>query len=145
MAGYVMTVIIGNLGRDVNLRYLQDGKAVADWSMAVTRVWGSGDNKNEKTVWIKVTAWGKTAENANTLLKKGSKVLVESNWLDTSAWTNKQGEPASSLEVTCNTFQLLDRASGGGNTPSKQPPSNAEMSNDATGSPTISDLSDIPF
>ncbi len=112
MAAFSQTVIVGNVGRDATLRYTPAGKAVADFSVAVTERWGSGDNKQEKTSWFKVTVWDKQAEVANQYVKKGMQILV-SGRVSVSAYTDKAGQPAASLELTAQTMQFLGSANGG--------------------------------
>ena len=70
---YQKLIIIGNLGRDPEMRYTPDGKAVTTFSVAASRRYG----EKEETAWFRVSVWGKQAESCNQYLQKGSKVLVE--------------------------------------------------------------------
>lgn len=106
MSGWSQTIIVGNVGRDVNLRYTQGGIPVADFSVAVTRKFGSGDDRQEKTTWYKVTCWRQLAEIASQYVKKGMQVMVAGT-VDVSAYLNKAGEAAASLELTADTLQML--------------------------------------
>ena len=73
---YQQITLIGNLGRDPEMRYTPSGQPVTNFSVAVTRAWvGQDGQRQEKTVWFRVTAWRKLAEQASQYLTKGSKVL----------------------------------------------------------------------
>ncbi len=104
---YQQTIIIGNLGRDPEMRYTPDGTAVTSFSVAVTRRWtGSDGNQSEKTTWFKVTCWRKLAETTNQYLKKGRQVMVIGD-IDASAWTDQEGKPRASLELTARDVKFL--------------------------------------
>src|SRR5215470_3174557 len=100
------TIIIGNVGRDANLKYTQQGIAVCDFSVAVSKVSGKGDDRKEKTVWFKVTVWREKAETAAQYVKKGMQIMVVGE-IDASAYVNKDGNPTASLELTASNFQFL--------------------------------------
>lgn len=106
MSGWSQTIIVGNVGRDVEMRYTQAGIPVASFSVAVTRKFGSGDDRQEKTTWYKVTCWRQLAEIASQYVKKGMQVMVAGT-VDVSAYVNKAGEAAASLELTADTLQML--------------------------------------
>lgn len=110
MAGWSQTIIVGNVGRDPVLKYTQSGIAVCDFSVAVTRRFGGrdGGERREKTYWFRVTCWRQLAEIANTYVKKGTQVMVVGT-VEASAYLDKSGQPASSLELTADTFQMLGR------------------------------------
>jgi single-strand DNA-binding protein len=75
---YQLTVIVGNLGRDAELRFTPGGQAVCNFSVATTRTYPGADGELKKeTTWFRVTVWGKQAENCNTYLHKGDKVLIQ--------------------------------------------------------------------
>ena len=87
-------MIVGRLGHDPSVRYANNGSAVADFSLAVTRRYRDGQGQNvEKTNWFKVNCFGKPAEFAQDYLKKGAAVLVEGR-LDEHEWTPSRGENA---------------------------------------------------
>ena len=122
MAGWSQTIIVGNVGRDVNFKYTQSGLPVADFSVAVTRKFGSKDGaeREPKTTWYKVTCWRNLAEIANQYVRKGMQVMVVGQ-AEVSSYLDKAGQPAASLELTADNFQMLGgrgegegRASGGG-------------------------------
>lgn len=106
MSGWSQTIIVGNVGRDVEMRYTQAGIPVASFSVAVTRKFGSGDDRQEKTTWYKVTCWRQLAEIASQYVKKGMQVMVVGT-VDVSAYINKEGAAAASLELTADTLQML--------------------------------------
>ncbi len=108
MAGYQQMIIVGNVGRDPNLRYTQSGVPVCDFSVAVTRRFGGkdGGEKQEKTLWVKVTCWRNLGETANQYVRKGMQVMVVGT-VDVSAYTDKGGQPAATLELTADNFQML--------------------------------------
>lgn len=105
---YSNHVIIGNLGRDPELRYLPSGVAVCAFSVAVNRKWTDRDGvARDETVWYKVTAWDKLAETCSQYLSKGRQVLVEGDRLQARAYLNKQGEAAASLELSARAVKFL--------------------------------------
>lgn len=111
MAGYERFEIIGNLGRDVELRYTQSGVPVASFSVAVTSNWQDKESgeKREKTKWVRVTVWKKLAEICNEHLSKGSSVFCAGE-AEVSAFAGEDGKPRASLEMTAREVQFL----GGG-------------------------------
>lgn len=131
---YHQTTIIGNLGRDPEMRYTQGGTAVCNFSVAVSERWTdqhTGERK-EKATWYKVSVWGKQAESCNQYLSKGSQVFV-SGTASVNAYTNNQGEPAASLELRAREVKFLDSSNNGGN------------GDDQPHDPNRRDMNDIPF
>ncbi len=111
---YEQTIIIGNVGRDPEMRYTPQGTAVTNFSVAVNRRWKDKDGQmQERTKWFRVTTWGKLAEVCNEHLTKGRLVLVTGE-VSASAYTNQAGEPAASLELTARDVKFLDGKNGGG-------------------------------
>lgn len=108
MPNWMQTIIVGHVGRDVTLRYTQDGTPVCDFSVAVTTKSGKGENRVEKTTWFKVTCWRQLAETAKEYVRKGGAIMVVGT-INVSAYTDKSGQPAASLELTASSFQLLGR------------------------------------
>jgi single-strand DNA-binding protein len=108
MAGWQQFIAVGNVGRDPNMRYTQSGVPVCDFSLAVTRRFGGrdGGEKQEKTTWVKVTCWRQQAEIANQYVRKGMQLMVVGT-VEVSAYTDKSGQPAASLELTVDNFQML--------------------------------------
>lgn len=110
------TIIVGNLGGDPELKYMQNGRAVCNFSVAVTEKWTDrqSNEKRERTTWYRVAVWGPQAESCNTYLAKGRQVLVMGN-VSARGYMNNNGEPAASLDLTATSVQFLGGAGGGGN------------------------------
>jgi single-strand DNA-binding protein len=100
-------IIIGNLGRDPEMRYLADGTPVTSFTVAVNRRWtGQDGTQGEKTWWFRVTCWRKLAETTNQYLKKGRQVMVIGE-IEASAWVGQDGEPRASLDLTARDVRFL--------------------------------------
>lgn len=108
MAFLNSTQIIGNVGKDPTMKYTQSGVPVCDFSVAVTERFGGKDGaeKQERTTWFKVTCWRNLAEIANQYVRKGSQIYVQGK-VNVSAYMDKAGQAAASLELTADSFQLL--------------------------------------
>ena len=129
--------IVGNLGRDPELRYTSGGQSVCSFSVATSRSWTDQSGQpQEKTTWFRVTAWGKLGELCNQYLTKGRLVLVEGE-VDASAWSAQTGEPRASLEITARNVRFLGGKDGGAT------PTGGRMGADM-GAPHI-DEEEIPF
>lgn len=111
MAGYQYTIIVGNVGRDPELRYTQGGTAVCDFSVAVSRRWTDRQSgqQREKTTWFRVSAWRGLAETASQYVHKGMQIMVAGE-VDVSAFIGQDGEARGSLELTARDIQFLGRA-----------------------------------
>lgn len=112
MAGsFNKVILVGNLTRDPEIRYVGSGAAVTKFTLAVNR----RSKQGEETDFIDCVAWDKLAETCNTYLKKGSSCLVEGR-LSIRSYETKEGEKRKATEVVLNTMQMLDRAGnrGGG-------------------------------
>ena len=106
------TIIIGNVGRDPELRFTPSGVPVCSFSVATSRSWTDADGvKQERTTWFRVTAWRKLAEICNQYLAKGRQVMVEGE-VDVSAWIN-DGEARATLELTARTVKFLGKRDDG--------------------------------
>ncbi len=117
MAGVNKVIILGNLGKDPEVRFMPNGGAVANLTVATSDSWKdkqTGEQK-EKTEWHRVVMFGKLAEIAGEYLKKGSKVYLEGQ-LQTRKWQNQQGQDQYSTEIVLQGFngvmQMLDRPQG---------------------------------
>ena len=159
MAGSVNKVIlIGNLGRDPEVRYTPSGAAVANFTVATNEAWtDKSGQKQERTEWHRVVVWGKAAENCGEYLSKGRSVYVEGR-LQTREWTNKEGAKQYTTEVVANQVVFLsggDRsgqgrgggrgASGGGPGGGEEigpPPTSFDEAGSSGGKPAEDD---IPF
>jgi single-strand DNA-binding protein len=108
-------ILVGNLGRDPELRYTPQGNAVCNFSMATNekRRDKNGDMQNI-TTWFRVTLWGRQAENGSKYLQKGNPVYIEGR-LKLDEWTDREGKTRQTLDVTATDMQFLGSASGGRN------------------------------
>jgi single-strand DNA-binding protein len=108
MAGWEQTIIVGNVGRDPELRYTASGVPVCDFSVAVTRRFGRDESgqQREKTNWYRVTCWRQRAEIAAQYVHKGMQIMVVGT-VESSAYLDRSGQPASSLDLTADNFQML--------------------------------------
>ncbi|WKZ41359.1 MAG: single-stranded DNA-binding protein [Anaerolineales bacterium] len=117
---YHTLIIVGNVGRDPEMRYTPTGQAVTSFSVATSRQYTAGNGEQVKeTIWFRVSTWGKTAEACNQYLKKGSKVLIEGRLTPDKAtggpriWTKQDGSAGSSFEVTAQTVRFLSSRNEG--------------------------------
>ena len=119
MAGVNKVIIIGNLGRDPEIKYTQNGNVpVANFSVATSESWKDRNTGEwqEKTEWHRVVAWRHLAERAERFLRKGKQVYVEGR-LETRKWTDQNGNDRYTTEIVANQMQLLgrrDENEGGG-------------------------------
>jgi single-strand DNA-binding protein len=115
---YHKIIIVGNLGRDPEMRYTDDGTPVTSFSVATNRTWNRPDgSQGEETVWFRVTAWRRLAEVCNGYLQKGRQVLVEGRLKPDEnggprVWTGNDGETRASYEVTALVVKFLDGRGG---------------------------------
>src|SRR5262245_17666377 len=106
-------ILVGNLGRDAELRYTPSGAAVATINMATTEVWNDkGGQRQEKTEWHRVVLWGKSAESLAEYLTKGKQIYVEGR-LQTRQWDDKDGNKRYTTEIRGDRIVLLGGGSGG--------------------------------
>jgi single-strand DNA-binding protein len=106
-------MIIGNLGRDPELRYTQRGTAVCNFTVAVNRPGRTDENgqrTEDETEWFSVVAWDKLAETCSQFLQKGRKVYVEGR-LQTRSWEGQDGQQRSRVEVVATQMTMLDSRS----------------------------------
>jgi len=114
MAGVNKVILIGNLGRDPELRYTASGVPVATFTLATTEEWKDKNtgNKQEHTEWHRIVAWRRLGEICGEYLHKGSKIYIEGK-LRTRAWEDKDGNTRYTTEIVAQTLQILsppDRA-----------------------------------
>jgi len=134
MASVNKVILIGNLGRDPETRYLPNGDAVATISGATTETWrDKSGEKQEKTEWHTVVLFGRQAEVAGEYLKKGRSVYIEGR-LQTRKYTDKEGVEKYSTEVVGDRMQLLGGRDGGGGSGGDAEFSNAGSRPAGTGS-----------
>ena len=129
--GWSQTIIIGNVGRDPEFAYTQQGVAVCKFSVAVSKVTSKGEDRKEKTTWFRVTVWREQAETANQYVKKGMRIMVAGD-IAASAFLGKDGTPQASLDLTARDIQFLSKPDD-----SKPIPKTDSKADD--------DVADIPF
>ncbi len=107
-------ILVGNLGRDPEMRYTPSGQPVTSFSVATNRQYTNANGELVKeTLWFRVTTWGKLAETCNQYLRKGSKVLIEGRLTadprtgGPRIWNGQDGQPRASFEVTAQTVRFL--------------------------------------
>lgn len=116
MASVNKVILVGRLGKDPETRYMPNGDAVTNITLATSETWkDKNGEKQEKTEWHRVTFYRKLAEIAGEYLKKGSMAYVEGR-LETRKWTDKAGVEKYTTEIIANEMQMLSSRSGGGNT-----------------------------
>lgn len=113
MAGFNKVVLIGNLTRNIELRYTPNGTPVGSFGLAVNRRFKQGDELKDEVLFIDVVTFGKQAENAAKYLLKGSKVMVEGR-LQQRRWETETGEKRSKHEVVAENILYLDGTKGHG-------------------------------
>ena len=116
---YHKIILVVNLGRDPEMRYTPSGQQVTSFSMATSEKWTGQDGQvQERTIWWRVTVWGKQAETCNQYLAKGRSVLVEGTLIGDEnggprIWTGQDGKPRASFEVRAQTVRFLSRRDEG--------------------------------
>jgi len=114
MSGVNKVILIGNLGGDPTVRYTPTGQAVANFNIATSeRFTNKTGEKEERTEWHRIVAWGKLAEICQQYLKKGKQVYIEGR-LQTRQWEDQQGQKRQTTEIVAQTMQMLGRAGEGG-------------------------------
>lgn len=117
MKGVNKVIIVGNLGKDPETRYTQNGDAVTNITVATSESWTDKNTgqKQESTEWHRVVFFKKIAEIAGKYLKKGSKVYIEGS-LKTRKWQDKSGQDRYTTEIIANNMQMLDSRQDGATT-----------------------------
>jgi len=114
MASVNKAIILGNLGRDPELRHTPGGKAVCTLRIATNEVWtDQSGERQERTEWHTVVVWGRQAENCNQYLKKGRSVYIEGR-LTTRKWQDKDGKDRYSTEIVADRVQFIGGGTGAG-------------------------------
>ncbi|MDF1875229.1 single-stranded DNA-binding protein [Sulfurimonas sp. SAG-AH-194-I05] len=115
-------ILVGNLTRDIELRYAQSGTAIAKTAIATSRKFTSNGEKKEEVCFVDITFFGRSGEVANQYLRKGSKILVEGR-LNFEQWVDQNGQKRSKHSVIAETMQMLDskgdNQGGGYNAPNQ--------------------------
>ncbi|NIS79571.1 MAG: single-stranded DNA-binding protein [Anaerolineales bacterium] len=105
-------ILVGNLGRDPEMRYTPSGQAVCNLNIATNRTWSRDGEQQKETAWFRVTVWGRQAETVHQYLRKGRTVLVEGRLNpdengNPRVWTGNDGQARASFEVTAQTVRFL--------------------------------------
>jgi len=141
MASVNKVILVGNLGRDPELRYTQGGSAVTNFTLATNEKWRDKDGNNqERTEWHRIVVWGRSAENCAQYLQKGSSVFIEGR-LQTRDWEDKDGNKRQTTEINALSVQFLGNRGGGGGS-SRGPSANDPGPGDGDEGPPADD---IPF
>ena len=114
MASVNKVILVGNLGKDPESRYLPDGGAVCNFSIATTDKWkDKGGEQQERTEWHRISTFSKLAEICGEYLKKGSQVYIEGR-LQTRKWQDKEGKDRYSTEIVADRVQFIGGGQGSG-------------------------------
>lgn len=116
MAALNKAMILGNVGRAPEVHFTQTGRAVANFSVATTDAWGTGDDRQERTEWHQVVVWGKLAETCGEYLTKGRQVMIEGR-LQTRSYEDRDGNTRYVTEIVGQQVQFLGGSRDGGPTP----------------------------
>jgi len=128
--GLNKVMIIGNLGRDPEMRYTPAGKPVTTFSVATSRTWNTADGeKREETEWFNVVAWSSLAEICKQYLTKGQQVYIEGR-LQTRHWDDQEGNKHTSVEIVANEMIIL---------------SERRETGEASAEPESNDVEEFPF
>jgi single-strand DNA-binding protein len=136
MASVNKVILVGNLGRDPEVRYMPNGEAVCNFSIATTDSWKDKSGaKQERTEWHNIVMYRKLAEIAGEYLKKGRPVYIEGR-LQTRKWQTKEGQDRYTTEIIADQMQMLGTRDGGG--------SNAAYDGGVEQSPGMDDYNQAP-
>ncbi len=141
MASVNKVILVGNLGRDPELRYIPSGQAVANFTLATNDRWRDKEGNNqERTEWHRIVVWGKSAENCAQYLQKGRSVYIEGR-LQTREWEDKDGNKRQTTETIAQVVQFLGGRGGGG----AAEDSGSSGADSGGGQPSEPPSSDVPF
>jgi single-strand DNA-binding protein len=133
--------IIGNLGRDPELRFTQSGTPVCNFTIAVNDSWQNRDGEQrEHTEWFRIVAWARLAEIANEYLRRGRQVYVEGR-LQTREWQDREGNDRTTTELVARDLMML----GGRESESESSPQSSARNSEASGQSDEITADDLPF
>ncbi len=142
--GVNKVILVGNLGRDPEIRYSANGQAIANVNIATSESWKDKNTgeKQEKTEWHRIVFFGRLAEIVGEYLKKGSQIYVEGR-LQTRKWQDKEGKDRYTTEIVANEMQMLGSRGG----PSDNQDTGSTQKSESTNEPAATDdfNDDIPF
>ncbi|MBM63760.1 MAG: single-stranded DNA-binding protein [Acidobacteria bacterium] len=139
-------ILVGNIGKDAEVRYTAGGSAVSTLSLATTEVWNdrTSGQRQERTEWHRVVVWGKQAETLSEYLTKGRQIYVEGR-LQTRQWEDKEGSKRYTTEVRTDRVVLLGgRSSGASEVGGGEPQGTATATSPGAAPPELTE-DDIPF
>ncbi len=143
MAGVNKVILVGNLGADPEIRYTTGGAAVANFRIATTESYKNKEGqKEDRTEWHRIVAFGKLAEICGEYLAKGKQVYVEGR-IQTSQWEDKEGNKRYTTEIICNQMQMLGRVGDKGSVPAGEPQEQGEPAGGTK--EDTADFDDVPF
>jgi len=126
MAGVNKVILIGHLGADPEIRYTSNGTAVANFRIATTERWTNPNGeKEERTEWHRIVAFGKLGEICGEYLSKGKQVYIEGR-LQTRTWEDRDKNQRTTTEIIATGMQMLGSPPGGGKFSEKEPPPYSE-------------------
>jgi single-strand DNA-binding protein len=142
MAGVNKVILVGNLGKDPEIRHLENGTSVANFTIATSESYKDKEgNRIDQTEWHNIVVWRKLAEIAESYLKKGSQVYLEGK-LRTRSWEDQQGNKRFTTEVVADTFTMLGKKEVTQNLQSSLAPSN---NSGTSKEDKIEEEDDLPF
>ena len=153
MAGVNKAILVGNLGRDPELRHTQNGQAVVNFTLATSETWTDKSGERvERTEWHRIVVWGKTGEMCAQYLSKGRTVYVEGR-IQTREWEDKDGNKRYTTEINAQTVNFIGPRTGGGGSGGGAEPDSSDLGGGGStrgGGPSAGDSGppaddDIPF
>ncbi len=143
MAGINKVILIGNLGKDPELRRTTNGSSVVSFPLATTERWNDRNGeKKDRTEWHNIVAWGKLADLANQYLSKGRSTYIEGR-ITTNSWDDKDGNKRYRTEIVATQIQFLGGSNSGA--ASEAPAGNSANSNESVPEPEPVVEDDLPF
>ncbi|MEX2225120.1 MAG: single-stranded DNA-binding protein [Dehalococcoidia bacterium] len=143
MAGLNKVMLIGNVGKDPEMRYTANGSAVTSFSLAVSRSFTKEGERREETEWFEIVTWNKLAEICSQFLQKGRQTYVEGR-LQTRSWEGQDGQKRYKTEVVAETVLFLGKAPGSGGQREMENYDDAPAGSGVGSGPPV-DPDDLPF
>ena len=144
MSGVNKVILVGNLGADPQIRYTPQGTAVANFSLATTERFNNKNGEREsRTEWHRIIAWGRLAEICNEYLKKGKQVYIEGR-IQTRQWDDKDGNKRTTTEIVANNMVMLGRAGDVGDVGAQEFQADEEATQEAPAA-SAGNEDDLPF
>ncbi len=145
MAAVNKAIILGNLGRDPEVRFTQSGRAVANFPVATTDTWMDQENgRQERTDWHNIVVWGKQAESCGQYLSKGRQVYVEGR-IQTRSYDDRDGNKRYVTEIVAQRVQFLGGGGGEGRSSGQYESGGASSGAGGYEAPPVPDDDDVPF